>query len=99
MKNSLLGTSKNSNFFMRARKRRAENRSVYGIHEDSSTKLTRLSWKKCIFRGALLLIVEGLIPRSLLRGFLFETANILSDLIRLKKQSEITQVSEPKINF
>ena len=38
---------------MRARKRRAENRSVCGIHEDSSTELTRLSWKKCIFRGAL----------------------------------------------
>ncbi|MFQ5901466.1 MAG: hypothetical protein ACE5IH_07920, partial [Thermodesulfobacteriota bacterium] len=41
-----------SDFFVRARKRRAQNRSVYGIHEDSSTELTQLSRKKCIFRGA-----------------------------------------------
>ncbi len=47
------GASKNSDFFVRARKRRAENRSVYEIHEDLSTALTLLSRKKCIFRGAL----------------------------------------------
>jgi len=45
---------------MRVRKRRAENRSVYGIHEDSSTKLTRLSWKKCIFRGAQKLVLTNI---------------------------------------
>ena len=32
---------------------RAENRSVHGVHEDSSTELTPQSRKKCIFRGAL----------------------------------------------
>ena len=47
------GISKNSDFFVRVRKPRAENRSVYGIHEDSSTELTPLSRKKCIFRDAL----------------------------------------------
>ena len=53
------GTSKNSNFFVRARKHRAQNRSVYEIHEDSSTGLTPLSrtcaseGEKCIFRSAL----------------------------------------------
>ena len=62
------GASKNSNFFVRARKHRAENRSVYVIHEDSSTEViyrmycmpilqeqksvTQPSRKKCIFRGA-----------------------------------------------
>jgi len=51
-----MGTSKNSDFFMRARKRRAENRSVYGIHEDSSTELTQLSWKKRSFRVAHILV-------------------------------------------
>ena len=30
----------------------AENRSVYGIHEDLSTELTLLSREKTIFRGA-----------------------------------------------
>ena len=58
----LQGTSKNSNFFVRARKRRTQNRSVYGIHEDSSTALTRLSRKKYIFRGALKIVAHiGLI--------------------------------------
>ena len=38
---------------MRARKHRAQNRSVYDIHEDSSTELTRLSCEKTIFGGAL----------------------------------------------
>ncbi len=46
------GASKNSDFFVRARKRRAENRSVYEIHKDLSTALTLLSRKRCIFRGA-----------------------------------------------
>ncbi len=38
---------------MSARKHRTENRSVYDIHEDSSTELTPQSRKKTIFRGAL----------------------------------------------
>ncbi|HEY7774646.1 MAG TPA: DUF4136 domain-containing protein, partial [Marinagarivorans sp.] len=45
--------SKNSNFFVRARKYRPENRSLRGVNEDSRTELTPLSRKKCIFRGAL----------------------------------------------
>ena len=51
-----MGASKSSDFFVRARKHRAQNRSVYGIHEDSSTELTLLSRKKCTFRGALLVL-------------------------------------------
>jgi hypothetical protein len=47
------GTSKNEDFRARVRKLRAQNRSVYNIHEDSSTVLTRLSCEKTIFRGAL----------------------------------------------
>ncbi|MFT5399529.1 MAG: hypothetical protein ACI9LO_003451 [Planctomycetota bacterium] len=55
---TIQGISKNSEFFVRARKHRAENRSVYDIHEDrpgwrTSTELTPLSRKKCIFRDAL----------------------------------------------
>ena len=46
------GTSKNSDFFVSARKHRTENRSVYDIHEDSSTELTPQSRKKTILRGA-----------------------------------------------
>ncbi|HEY7774408.1 MAG TPA: hypothetical protein VIC26_14590, partial [Marinagarivorans sp.] len=46
-------SSKNSNFFVRARKYRPENRSLRGVNEDSRTELTPLSRKKCIFRGAL----------------------------------------------
>ncbi|HEY7774724.1 MAG TPA: hypothetical protein VIC26_16180, partial [Marinagarivorans sp.] len=46
------GASKNSNFFVRARKYRPENRSLRGVNEDSRTELTPLSRKKCIFRGA-----------------------------------------------
>jgi len=53
LKKQLKGASKNSNFCVRARKHRAQNRSVYAIHEASSTELTPLSRKKCIFRGAL----------------------------------------------
>jgi len=45
----LQGISKNSNFFVSARKHRAENRSVHGVHEDSSTELTPQSRKKCIY--------------------------------------------------
>jgi sortase A len=51
-----LGIFKNSVFFVRARKRRTQNRNVYEIHEDSSTTLTRLSRKKCIFRGVLVFL-------------------------------------------
>jgi hypothetical protein len=37
----LKGASKNSDFFVSTtRKHRAENRNVYGIHEDLSTELT-----------------------------------------------------------
>jgi len=50
---TIKGCLKNSDFFVRARKRRAENRSVYRIHEDLSTALTLLSRKRCIFRGTL----------------------------------------------
>ncbi len=52
------GAPKNCNFFSRARKHRAENRNVHRVHEDLSTELTRLSRKKCIFRGALKLIYQ-----------------------------------------
>jgi hypothetical protein len=44
-------TSKNSDFFVSARKYRAENRSVREVHEDSSTELTPQSREKCILRG------------------------------------------------
>ena len=47
------GTSKNEDFRARARKHRAQNRSVYDIHEDSCTELTPPSCEKTIFRGAL----------------------------------------------
>ena len=50
---SFEGISKNLDFFVSARKHRTENRSVYDIHEDSSTELTLQSRKKTIFRGAL----------------------------------------------
>ena len=53
MAGKLKGVSKNSDFFVSARKHRAENRSVYDIHEASSTELTPQSRKKCIFRGGL----------------------------------------------
>ena len=49
---SHMGASKNSNFLVSARKRRAQDRSVYNIHEDLSTVLTLQSREKCIFRGA-----------------------------------------------
>ena len=49
----LKGTSKNSNFFVRAKKHRPESRSLRGVNEDSRTELTPLSRKKCIFRDAL----------------------------------------------
>ena len=48
---------KNSDFFVRARKQRTQNRCVYIIHEDSSTTLTQLSRKKCIFRGVLVFLL------------------------------------------
>jgi len=47
------GIYENRIFFVRARKLRAQNRSVYAIHEDSSTELTPLSRKKVIFVDAL----------------------------------------------
>lgn len=53
MNNSFKGTSKNQDFFVNARKPRAQNRSVLRIHEDSSTASTPESRKKNIFRGAL----------------------------------------------
>ena len=46
-----MGTSKNSDFSVSARKHRTENHSVHKVHEDSSTELTRQSRKKCIFGG------------------------------------------------
>ena len=49
----LKGASKNEDFFVRARKHRAQNRSLHVVNEDSSTELTQLSRKKTIFRGAL----------------------------------------------
>lgn len=52
-----MGIFKNSDFFVRARKRRTQNRSVYTIHESSSTTLTQLSRKKCIFRGVLVFLL------------------------------------------
>jgi len=45
-----MNTSKNSDFFVRARKQCAESRSLQIVNEDSSTKLTLLSRKKCVFR-------------------------------------------------
>ena len=50
-----MGASKNEDFFVRARKHRAQNRSLHVVNEDSSTELTQLSRKKTIFRGALML--------------------------------------------
>ena len=47
-----MGSSKNSNFCVRARKHRPESRSLRGVNEDSRTELTPLSRKKCIFRDA-----------------------------------------------
>ena len=47
------GASKNEDFFVRASKHRAQNRSLHVVNEDSSTELTQLSRKKTIFRGAL----------------------------------------------
>ena len=47
------GIYENRIFFVRARKLRAQNCSVYAIHEDSSTELTPLSRKKVIFVDAL----------------------------------------------
>ena len=74
---SIKGTSKNSNFYVRARKYRPENRSLQEVNEDSRTELmyrtycmlalqeqkpvTPLSRKKCIFRGALKLSLNILV--------------------------------------
>ena len=46
-----MATSINSDFFVIARKHRAENRSVYKIREDLSTELTQQSREKTINRG------------------------------------------------
>jgi len=53
----LMGASKNSDFFVSARIRHTQSRSVYGIHEGSSTESTQLSWKKCIFISALMSVI------------------------------------------
>lgn len=54
---SIKGASKNEDFFVSARKRRALNHNVYMICRfaapDSSTELTPQSRKKTIFRSAL----------------------------------------------
>ncbi len=50
-KKTTMGVSNNSDFFVSARKHRAENRSVYNIHEDLSTELTQQSRKKTIIEG------------------------------------------------
>jgi sortase A len=52
----VLDCFKNSDFFVRTRKRRTQNRSVYTIHEDSSTALTKLSRKKRIFKVILFIL-------------------------------------------
>ncbi len=52
----LEGISINSDFFVSVRKRRAQDRSVYDIHEDLSTEPTPQSRKKAINRGALKLM-------------------------------------------
>lgn len=52
--NAIMDIFKNSSFFVRVRKCRTQNRSVCGIHEDSSTTLTQLSRKKCIFKIVLI---------------------------------------------
>jgi len=66
----MIGTFKNSDFFVRTRKYRTQSRSVYNIHEDLSTMLT-LSWrKKCIFRGAIEIIdsIFGQYPEQISEG-------------------------------
>lgn len=75
---------KNSDFFVRARKHRTQNRNVYSIHEDSSTTLTKLSLKKCIFKIVLIVlplcglwfIGQGsyIHAKAVLAQFLLETA-------------------------
>jgi hypothetical protein len=47
------GTSKNADFFGRARKHRTPNRSLHAVNEDASTEMTQLSQKKTVFRDAL----------------------------------------------
>jgi hypothetical protein len=59
-----MGISKNSDFFVSARKHRAENRSVLEVHADrpgwrTSTELTRQSRKKRIFRDAHVLVAPS----------------------------------------
>jgi len=51
--NTAKGSFKSSKFFVKAKKHRAKNRSVYDIHKGSIAELTQLSRKKCIFRGVL----------------------------------------------
>ena len=46
----MMGVSKNGEFFVRAGKSCAENRSAYVMHEGLSTGLTQLSRKKYILR-------------------------------------------------
>ena len=49
----LEGISINSDFFVRVRKRRAQDRSVYAIHGDLSTELALQPRKKAVSRGVL----------------------------------------------
>ena len=61
----------NSDFFVRVRKHRAENRSVYQIHEDSSTELTQLSRKKRIFSKESTSLIANILsdPKARTREF------------------------------
>ena len=46
----LKGAPKNSDFFVLARKHRAQSRSLHGVNDGWSTRMTMPERKKCIFR-------------------------------------------------
>ncbi len=56
LKFGLRGTFKNSNFCVSARKCRPQSRSLRKVNEGLRAELTQQSDKKCIFRGALVLV-------------------------------------------
>ena len=63
-----MGNSKNDDFFVSARKPRAQDRSLYEINEDLSTELTPQSRKRTVCRGALIMVLlqlSALIAMSL----------------------------------
>ena len=75
---------------MSARKHRAENRSLHGVNEDSSTALTLQSRKKTIFRGTLRLLTQ-VDPMDKFKSILYFLLALLLALIALASLSALVR--------